>query len=96
MLQYFRQHTVYQVIQHISCRTVALMVLCQFSDGQQISETCPQISENWPRTIRATFPQLTTYVSDPTHKYIELVIILVEVPSLIFGKVYHRALSLST
>ena len=33
----------------VSCRTVALMVLGQFS---------PQISENWPRTIRATVPQL--------------------------------------
>ena len=34
-----------------SCGTVALMVLGQFSG--------PQISENWPRTIRATVPQLS-------------------------------------
>jgi hypothetical protein len=31
--------------------TVAFIVLGQFSD-------IPQISENWPRTIRATVPQL--------------------------------------
>jgi len=35
----------------LSFETVALMVLGQFSIG-------PQISENWPRTIRATVPQL--------------------------------------
>jgi hypothetical protein len=44
------------------------MVLGQFSDicGPQLSEnwpstirpTGPQISENWPKTIRATVPQL--------------------------------------
>ena len=34
-----------------SCGTVALMVLGQF--------TGPQVSENWPRTIRATVPQLS-------------------------------------
>ena len=33
-----------------SCGTVALMIL-----GQSYG---PQISENWPRTIRATVPQL--------------------------------------
>ena len=57
-----------------SCRTVALMVLGQFSDicgpyGTvalmvlgQFSDICrpygSQISENWPRTIRDTVPQL--------------------------------------
>ena len=40
-----------------SCGTVALMVLRQFSDicGATYG---PQVSENWPRTIRATVPQL--------------------------------------
>ena len=44
--------TMYAFIYFIRCRTVALMVLGQFSD------ICigPQISENWPRTIRATVP----------------------------------------
>ena len=37
-------------MQKCSCGTVALMVLGQFSDMQ--------ISENWPRTIRAMVPQL--------------------------------------
>ena len=36
--------------------TVALMVLCQFSDIYGYGD--PQISENWPRIIRATVPQL--------------------------------------
>jgi hypothetical protein len=49
-----------------SCGTVALMVFGQFSDicGPvglmvlgQFSDNCgPHISENWPRTIRATVP----------------------------------------
>jgi hypothetical protein len=51
-----------------SCGTVTLMVFGQFSDicGPvglmvlgQFSDICgPQISENWPRTIMATVPQL--------------------------------------
>jgi hypothetical protein len=43
------------------CGPVGLMVLGQFSDinrKYQKTDQGPQISENWPRTIRATVPQL--------------------------------------
>jgi len=45
---------------NISCGTVALMVLCQFSDicGPMWSAK----SENWQRTIRATVPQLDLHM----------------------------------
>ena len=47
-----------------SCGTIALMVLDQFPEicGPMCG---PQISENWPRTIRATVPQLSPLLHVP-------------------------------
>ena len=48
-----------------SCGTVAFVVLGQFSDiygpsscGTVALKVGPQVSENWPRTIRDTVPHL--------------------------------------